>query len=146
MVHRRCERLLGDPRKAEDAMQDVFVQLLRRKERLDDRALSSLLFRMATGICLNRLRSDRRHPENPVPELLERISNADDPETATVGRQMISRLFGREPVSSRVIAVLHLHDGLTLQEVADETGLSVSGVRKRLRKMRKTLHEISEVA
>lgn len=36
-------------------------------------------------------------------------------------------LFGRFPVSSRDIAVLHLLDGLTLEETAAEVGLSVSG-------------------
>ena len=34
------------------------------------------------------------------------------------------------------MAVLHYVDGLTLEQVAAETGLSVSGVRKRLRKLR----------
>jgi RNA polymerase sigma-70 factor (ECF subfamily) len=35
-----------------------------------------------------------------------------------------------------VIAVLHLVDGLSLEETARETGMSVSGVRKRLRQLR----------
>jgi RNA polymerase sigma-70 factor, ECF subfamily len=37
------------------------------------------------------------------------------------------------PTSTRVMAVLHYLDGLTLEEVSAEVGLSVSGVRKRLR-------------
>jgi RNA polymerase sigma-70 factor (ECF subfamily) len=40
------------------------------------------------------------------------------------------------------MAVLHYVDGLTLEQVADETGLSVSGVRKRLRQLRLTLREM----
>ena len=43
---------------------------------------------------------------------------------------------GGIPTSSRTIAVLHYIDGLTLEQVAGETGLSVSGVRKRLRRLR----------
>ena len=50
-------------------------------------------------------------------------------------------LFGRHPESSRTIAVLHYVDGLTLEEVARETKMSVSGVRKRLRKLRLMLTE-----
>ena len=34
------------------------------------------------------------------------------------------------------MAVLHYVDGLTLEQVASETGLSVSGVRKRLNRLR----------
>jgi RNA polymerase sigma-70 factor (ECF subfamily) len=37
---------------------------------------------------------------------------------------------------------MHLHDGLTLEQVAANVGLSVSGVRKRLRKLRKQLFEM----
>ena len=40
------------------------------------------------------------------------------------------------------MAVLHYVDGLTLEEVAEETGMSVSGVRKRLRGLRTSLTEI----
>lgn len=151
MVLRRCQRLLADPQKAEDAMQDVFVQLLLHQERLHGGALSSLLYRIATHVCLNRLRSERRRPEDPNDELLCKIANTGDPENQSAARHLLDKLFGRDSqeglaVSSRVIATLHLHDGLTLQEVARETGLSVSGIRKRLRGIQKRLHELQEVA
>jgi len=42
--------------------------------------------------------------------------------------------------------VLHLHDGLTLEEVAREVGLSVSGVRKRLRRLEDRLRELQAEA
>ena len=40
------------------------------------------------------------------------------------------------------MATLHFVDGLTLEEVAGEVGMSVSGVRKRLRALRATLVEL----
>ena len=55
---------------------------------------------------------------------------------------LLDWLFDRHPESSRTIAVLHYVDGLTLEEVARQTGLSVSGVRKRLRKLRHMLTEM----
>ena len=55
---------------------------------------------------------------------------------------LLDRLFNRHPESSRTIAVLHYVDGLTLEQVATETSMSVSGVRKRLRKLRHTLTEM----
>ena len=45
-------------------------------------------------------------------------------------------IFTNEKTSTRTIAVLHYVDKLTLEETADFVGLSVSGVRKRLRKLR----------
>ena len=50
--------------------------------------------------------------------------------------------FGRGRESTRTMAILHYVDGMTLQEVADEVGMSVSGVRKRLRGLRAELHDL----
>ncbi len=136
MVLRRCRRLLGDEQEAVDAMQDVFVQALRFSERLDDHAPSSLLYRMATNVCLNRIRSRGRRPEVPGGELLWQLASDDDLEARTGARRALARLFAGEPSSSATLAVLHLVDGLTLEEVAAAVGLSVSGVRKRLRRLR----------
>ncbi len=62
MVLRRCRALLRDEEAAVDAMHDVFVQLLRHGERLDERRPASLLLRIATHVCLNKVRSTRRRP------------------------------------------------------------------------------------
>ena len=51
----------------------------------------------------------------------------------TIEGEVDGNVFAREQASTREMAVLHLVDGLTLDEVAKEVGLSVSGVRKRLR-------------
>ncbi|NVB41729.1 sigma-70 family RNA polymerase sigma factor [Pseudenhygromyxa sp. WMMC2535] len=146
MVLRRCRSMLRDEQQATDAMQDVFVQLLRSQDRLEDRGMSSLLYRMATNICLNRLRSRRRRPEDASSDLLGQIVDATGgaQEERIAARSLLDRALGREPVSTATIAVLHLHDGMTLQEVADAVGLSVSGVRKRLRKVKANLEAIAE--
>jgi RNA polymerase sigma-70 factor (ECF subfamily) len=134
MVLRRCEFLLRDEEKALDAMHDVFVQLLRHADRLDASAPSSLLHRVATNVCLNRLRHERRKPEDPMDEKVLSVAAAEESaESRTVLRSVVQRLFGAEQESTRTMAVLHLVDGMTLEEVAREVGLSVSGVRKRLR-------------
>ncbi len=64
MVLRRCRRLLGDEHRAVDAMHDVFEQLWRRRGRLEDRGLSSLLYTMATNRCLNLRRRWALRPED----------------------------------------------------------------------------------
>src|SRR5262245_9689209 len=79
MVLRRCRRLLGDEDEALDAYQDTFVRLLEYRSRLDDRYPSSLLYRMATNVCLNRIRDRRRAPETPDEEQLRAIACAEAP-------------------------------------------------------------------
>ena len=142
MVFRRCRRLLGDEDDAHDACQDVFVRVLEHRSTLDVRYPSSLLYRIATNVCLNRLRDNRRNPVTRDDAVLYQIARAEEPGATSEARLLLARLFGRHPESSRTIAVLHFVDGLTLEEVAGETGLSVSGVRKRLRALRASLTEI----
>lgn len=144
MVLRRCRRLLGDEQEALDACQDVFVRIVQRRARLDGRYPSSLLYRIATNVCLNRLRDRRRAPVTRDEAVLYEIARAEEPGAASDARLLLDRLFGRHPESSRTIAVLHYVDGLTLEEVAEESGMSVSGVRKRLRALRASLTEMIE--
>ena len=143
MVLRRCRQLLGDEDEAMDACQDVFVRLLERRGRIDARHPSSLLYITATNICLNRIRDRRRHAVPTDDSELERIAAAETPAGESDARLLLDRLFHRQPASSRTMAVLHYLDGLTLEEVAAAVGLSVSGVRKRLRNLRRVLGEMT---
>jgi len=58
MVLRRCRRLLREEDHALDAMQDVFVRVLQRQDSLKATYPSSLLYRIATNVCLNRNTND----------------------------------------------------------------------------------------
>jgi RNA polymerase sigma-70 factor (ECF subfamily) len=141
MVLRRCRQMLRDEKLAEDAAQDVFVRFLRHGDRLTAEFPSSLLYRIATNQCLNLIRDVRRQDPH-IEEWLRRVADWDDPGPRLEARSILARLFGRHEESTRTMAVLHLLDGMTLEEVAREVGMSVSGVRKRLRTLRETLVEL----
>ena len=142
MVMRRCRQLLKEENEALDATQDVFVQILKRRERLEMTHPSSLLYRIATNQCLNRIRDRQRRATMPGDGFLERVAVLDDTEPRLEARSVLERLFGRHQESTRTMAVLHFQDGMTLEEVAGEVGMSVSGVRKRLRGLRASLGEV----
>ncbi len=85
MVLRRCRRLLRDEDQALDAMQDVFARLLQHGDRLTAEYPSSLLYRMATNLCLNRLRERRGRPpsqplEDAPDELVQRGAHCGEVE------------------------------------------------------------------
>jgi RNA polymerase sigma-70 factor (ECF subfamily) len=142
MVLRRCRHLLKDEEEALDICQDVFVRVIEQSGRLDARHPSSLLYVMATNLCLNRIRDCGRHAAPTDDAQLQLIAAAGEPAVRSEARLVLDWLFKRHPASSRTIAVLHYLDGLTLEQVASEVGLSVSGVRKRLRNLRHTLEEM----
>ena len=144
MVLRRCRRLLVDEEQALDAAQETFVKVLRYQSRLNDKAPSSMLYTIATNTCLNIMRSAGRRPRSAGDEPLSRIASAEDVETQVVDRTVLDDIFGRERASTRTMAVMHYVDGMTLEEVAGHVGLSVSGVRKRLRQLKERTRALEE--
>jgi len=142
MVLRRCRQLLRNEERALDAMQDVFVRVLQRQNQLRSDYPSSLLYRMATNICLNTIRDQRT--DTPGDDILTRIAGFEEPESRLDAKSLLNTLFGRHQTSTRTIAVLHYVDGLTLEEVAHEVKMSVSGIRKRLRGLRESLVDLLE--
>lgn len=135
MVLRRCRRLLRDEAQAADAMHDVFVRILKSNSRLTGEAVSSLLYLVATNECLNRIRGRRRAPVDADEALLDKVAQLGDLEGRTLSRALLETAFQLEPVSTRTIAVLYHLDEMTHAQVAEQVGLSVSGVRKRLRSL-----------
>lgn len=145
MVLRRCRFLLRNEDRALDAMQEVFTKVLMQKERLQNLFPSSLLFRISTNVCLNMIRDQRKYLSLDQKDLLTQIAFCDEREERFIIRDTLDRLFKREKQSTREIAVLHFVDGMTLEEVAKEVGLSQSGVRKRIRKLRTRIKNLKEL-
>ena len=146
MVLRRCRLLLKDEARAVDAMHDVFVQVLRHQDELADGTGSSLLFRVATNVCLNQLRGSRRRPDDANDEVLLSIANDLDLEARAAAKSVLGRLFAGQPETTATIAVLHWVDGMTWDEVAREMKMSVSGVRKRARGITERVKSLQERA
>jgi len=115
-----------------DASQDVFVTLLAKQHRLHGQFLSSLLYIMATNTCLNRLRQRKNHGSvNQDPEIL--FPAVHDSEFEKIeARMLMDAVLADESESTRAICFMYHGDGMTLQEIGELMGLSVSGVRKRL--------------
>ena len=132
MVYRRCVFLLKDDAEAKDMVQNVFLRIYEHIESLDLTQPSSLLWNTATRLCLNRIRDKKRRGlDVDTSEMLLSIACAEEEEHDARG--ILARIFSKEQESTRTIAVLHYVDGMTLEETAETVGLSVSGVRKRLR-------------
>jgi RNA polymerase sigma-70 factor, ECF subfamily len=146
MVRRRCAFLLKDNEAARDATQEVFVVLVVHAKRFDETGSSRLLWTIATRVCLNRLRTKRRHPEEHVDDdVIGAIAGADDTFAAVATSRVLDAIFGGAALKAdtRTLAVMHWVDGMTLEETAESSGMSVSGVRKRLRTLQERVAKLS---
>lgn len=137
MVLRRCRGLLKDEDAATDAMQETFVQVLRRRATLNTSYPSSLLYRIATNTSLNMLRSRRRRFDVSAEPFLDVLATRENLEERLTDAWELNGVFLGVKESTRRAATIYFLEGKTLRETAREVGLSISGVRKRLRALRK---------
>ncbi len=158
-----CYRMLGSPFDAEGAVQEAFVRAWRNRDRFEGRAaLRSWLYRIATNVCLDMLKSkDRRarpmdfgpaqepieanlhtRPEatwvEPIPE--PRIAPEGDPADLAITHESIRLAFiaALQHLPARQRAVLILREVLRWEasEVAVLLDTSVASVNSALQRAR----------
>jgi RNA polymerase sigma-70 factor (ECF subfamily) len=139
LVLGRCRTLLRNEADARDAVQEVFLKVHRYRDGFrGDASPSTWLFRITTTTCLNRIRSRRRQPEDPVEELPVRPSTDSLLDRLAV-RQLLDLLLADEDERTRECVVYHLVDGMTHDEVGELLGISGAAVRKRIATFRQGL-------
>jgi len=135
--------LAGSREEAEDAVQDVFVGLVRAGDRLRTvRNLRAYLFASVRRAAIRRCRG-RRPATLAAKDLPDPASggNSTDGETAV----RLERALARLPTAQREVVALHVDGGLTLAECAEVLGVSANTAASRYRyaleKLRDALKE-----
>jgi RNA polymerase sigma-70 factor, ECF subfamily len=163
-----CYRMLGSGFEADDAVQETMVRAWKNYDTFEGRsALRSWLYRIATNVCLDMLRSRQRrarpmelsgtwtpesHLGGPMPETtwVTPIPDASvlpdgDPAEVATARETIRLAFvaALQHLPARQRAVLILREVLRWQasEVAELLDTSVASVNSALQRARATLAE-----
>jgi len=120
VVFRRARELLRSPADATDAVQDIFLSIVRRPEQLAGvKRVTAWLYRATTHYCLNKLR-DRRGRLRLLGALRPVSSAPPRSEAFAQVRSLLDRL--PEPLAE--VAVYHHLDGMTYDEIAEILGCS----------------------
>jgi RNA polymerase sigma-70 factor (ECF subfamily) len=132
-----CRRL-GDLLEAEDVVQEVFLRVLAGRGRHAAVAnVAAYLFRMVTNACIDHQRVLRRRPPHVPDEVAEATPHPSADPTRLVALQeeagRIERLFRCLPARQAETARLRVFGELSLAEIAEIEGCSVSTVNSRLR-------------
>jgi RNA polymerase sigma-70 factor (ECF subfamily) len=130
MVYRRCVAILAREDLARDAVQEVFLRVIERRQQFrGESSPSTWLYTVATLHCLQQLRNRAGHRVK-----LQQL--ADEPQVAGRGslddKLVLMRLLNDEPEDVRLMVYLHYVDGMTLEEVAEAVGCSRKTVSKRV--------------
>lgn len=115
-VRRRAASMLSDRDAAKDVMQEVFLRALgARAEFTAARSPLTWLNRIATNLCLNRLRDTRRRRN-----ILEQVTSFDESSTGPVGDVALTleTLLTKVPPDLQEIAVYYYVDQMSQEEIA----------------------------
>jgi RNA polymerase sigma-70 factor (ECF subfamily) len=151
-------RMLRNEEDAREALQDTFVAAFRALESFEGQAqLSTWLHRIALNTALMKLRSMRRHPEEPIEELLprfeadgHRVLDAADEATIPVDEAIdsrrlqiaVRRSIDRLPEAHRTVLLLRDIEGLENGETAEVLGITPDAAKTRLHRARQALRSL----
>jgi RNA polymerase sigma-70 factor (ECF subfamily) len=137
----RCRTLLRNEADAQDACQEVFLKLHRyRDDFRGDSSPSTWIFRITTTTCLNRIRTRKRRPEDPVEELPP-VGCEDSLLDALAIRDLLDRLLAGADERTVTCVVYHYVDGMTHDEIGGLLGITGAAVRKRISTFRSSLRD-----
>jgi RNA polymerase sigma-70 factor (ECF subfamily) len=136
LVWSLARRLLANASDAEDAVQEIFVDLWAHAGRFDDSLASEPTF--VAMIARRRLidrrrRGQRRPPPQPLPEQLPDGDPADPVELADEAAHAREAFARLRPEQQRVLH-LAIDHGLTHEEIARATGLPLGTVKTHARR------------
>jgi RNA polymerase sigma-70 factor (ECF subfamily) len=142
LVYGRCRSLLSNEADAQEAAQEVFLRVWRYRDGFrGDASPTTYLFKVTTTTCLNRLRTRRRRPEDPVEELppgTDASPNDTALRTAEL-RQLLELVLQHEDERTVSAVVYHYADGMTHDEVGQLLGVTGAAIRKRIAQFRSRL-------
>jgi RNA polymerase sigma-70 factor (TIGR02960 family) len=158
-LHVHCYRMLASFDEAEDAVQETFLRAWRNRERFEgDSLVRAWLYRIATNVCLDMIRSRSRGVPKlqsfaevpwlqPYPDrLLDEMAPRDErPDTVAVARETIELAFlaAMQVLPPRQRAALILRDvlGRPAAETASLLDTSVAAANSALQRARATMQE-----
>ena len=147
-------RFIGDRTQAKDLAQEVFLQVWQAAKTYEPKAkFTTWIYRIATNLCLNELKSARRkkwvsffrsHEDNEYSmeqSLPDDSPSAEDLLLIRERSRQISDALQSLPANQRMALVLKRYDDLSYEEIARIMGCSVSAVESLLVRAKRTLQE-----
>lgn len=132
--------ILEDAAEAEDAVQELFLRLWRGRDALDGiRSPKGYAIRVLRNLCLDRIRQSRKMlPAEDLPETAQPARQDD----AVDERERLAKVLDAIkslPERQREVLTLRTLDGLSYEEIAEQTGINYLTLRVLLSQARNKL-------
>ncbi len=137
-------RMLRDPVEAEDVAQDAFIRAWKAADRWQagEARLESWMGRIATNLCLDRLRKKRELAMDTPPDTDDGSVGADDGLIASQARDNVIGAISALPERQRVALELCHFQGFSNIEAAAKLEISVEALESLLARGRRKLKSV----
>jgi RNA polymerase sigma-70 factor (ECF subfamily) len=138
-----CERLVGDRADAEDIAQEAFVKAYMQLSKFDPSKarFSTWLYRIATNLAVDFLRSRKRHIDV---DDIETVAETTMPRFIEEERELeiIRAVEALKPPEFRQVIEAYYWRGESYQEIAKAMDTPLNTVRSRIRRAKQQLKEV----
>lgn len=142
-ILRLCQRMLTGSAEAQDVAQETFVAAYTQLARLDpQRSPLPWLTTVATRLCLNRLRSQKRARQEPEEEV---AAGGEEPDQLWLRRQdqlRVRQAVLALPEVGRAVVVLYYLEEWNCRQIGEALDMSESNVKVTLHRSRERLRKL----
>lgn len=140
-------RLLCNEQDAKDVVQESFIRIWKNLHRFDHRAkFTTWMYKIATNISLDRLRTNKRYSQifsvtdtEEISETMRDDHAIDEIYSNEQLAQIIMKLTADLPTKQRLVFILRDLEDLTIEEVCKISGLTIGSVKTNLHYARRTI-------
>lgn len=147
LVYWAAYRVLNDHEMTEDAVQDVFITVLKSMDKisaLPDAQLKAWLYRVAVNLAVDMKRHSSKELLSDEPVGAEVADDGETPEDETIGadtKKAVREALGRVPEVYREMLVMLYYSEMSVKDIAEALNISEGTVKSRLARGRKILEK-----
>ncbi len=143
-LYRLAKRFLEDHEDAQDIIQEVFIKLWNRKDKLEEyRSVEALAMVTTRNLCLDKLKA-RKFTIEKIENIQEQVDE-DDTEISNEQNEMVRRIHKViKTLPEAQQTIIHLRDieGYEFDEIGKILGMNQNAIRVNLSRARKKVREL----
>ncbi len=134
----KCNSLLRDQAKAEDAMQEIFIKVLLNLSKFNKKAkFSTWLYSITYNYCIDSIRKGKKRKSVSVEDVgeLEQVPDTiDDKRLLETNIVRLKAVLDKIPTEDKAILLMKYQDDMSIKEIGSALSKSESAVKMKIKR------------
>lgn len=134
----KCNSLLRDQAKAEDAMQEIFIKVLLNLSKFNKKAkFSTWLYSITYNYCIDSIRKGKKRKSvsvDDVAELEEVPDTIDDKRLLETNIVRLKAVLDKIPTEDKAILLMKYQDDMSIKDIGSALSKSESAVKMKIKR------------